>query len=1519
MNKLFFYLIFVIILFIPPVLSWDNTSGGDHLGLDWTPDNMTNISGVHYNIGAFLIPLGFTIYVDGYQKTASGGNVTIQALSINISGTLDANGRGYGGGGGGANSAVNCSGGFGGINGNGGNAQNASWATCNSLTYGGGGGGGGPNGLQGIGATGTSNSNGANGTLFKGGSGGLGGYGASYPAGTGGTGYGGGGGGGSGYSAAGGAGGGGGSGGRNASWYTGGRGAGLFNGIGGSGSTSSTQTNGTNGGYLGNNTNNDTSADSLVYMGSGGGGSGSSSSGASGGGGGGGGAGGGAITLNATIIQIAGLINTTGSGGGTAGAGTSSTAGAIGFGGGGAGGGVAIIGCNINLTGTFDLRGRQINSLSTTNGGSLKIIFSTLGNSSATFAGRVYVNSTLTNFLACSATLSINYPSSGYYNLPVNYINYTSSNFSAFEKCWYSTNYGVSNSTPAVPGNLFTGLSSNENQNNWTVYCNDTNSTIYSSTTTFIVDTIFPQLTLVNQALAFKTALNYQITASDANGIASFSVNDTTNFNINNSGYLKNNTYLNTGSYWLNITVNDSVNNLASGLLLVNVTPSASINIDLIKPSGNINVTQNKTFIVSVNVSCSSGDCGSVNVTLDPSSGTQYNFTACSATGTTGPTTANCNVSYYTTSLKWLVNVTSGYQNFTVPATGAYTIETWGANGGSSSTVYGGYGAYAKATFQLTQGTNLIILVGQVGTNYTGTWGAGGGGGTFVTNGTNYSSSSLLISAGGGGGYGPTSTDSSNASLNASGRSGTNSNSGTGGQNGSGGSSGSYGGNGGGFLTSGSGSGSSSYNGLGFRQGGTGGTAGAGGNGGFGGGGGGYGGAGGAGGYSGGGGGGWSNGGFGGGAGSNTTTGTNSLINLSTRRGDGLVVITYSSGKGTVNTTTGATPFYANNTNPYSLSLSQGQSQVITWTVNATGTGNYTFFVYANLTSDLSIGNQTNYWNVSIVSFAVDNEPPIVSISNPISNSGQETNVTFSYSVSDESNLTNCSLFINSVLILANTSIIKNVLQTFSKNNLATGLYNWKINCTDVFNNTGTSGFNYFSVVKKSQFARQTTNLSGLDVNNISYFTLDSSYGTINFSDSVNLSSGADIDTYVNISFNYIWIDSPNLPSLNKSAKLKLYNLTYSNPEILKDGSPCSSCVKEDYYLGVLTFNVTSFSLYSARESGTTTPVSGGSSSVQGSSGITKLECKKDTDCKQGYSCFRNTCVKLFDAEILEVQPLVGTLNFSLKYLIKGMADIKGDVIIKFWLQNETDIVELGQDVIYLGSFEEKNKITMLNLPYRIPNEAYNLYLQVEFENYKAQSFRKVNINLPSSMNFEDESSKLARNIFWFIVKIILITLLALSLLIFLARHTIKTHREQEFTEEEIQRRVNAILHPQIKQEVQKKIEEVKEETTKLSSYYEPTAEKIIENKQEEEVSGKLVYNPQGNVVGKIVKRVYVRNQPYGYVIVPHYRFNISKKILIKEAYIQETGDIFIVDEKIERYLKKLAIEGKQDTLDDFR
>jgi hypothetical protein len=276
-----------------------------------------------------------------------------------------------------------------------------------------------------------------------------------------------------------------------------------------------------------------------------------------------------------------------------------------------------------------------------------------------------------------------------------------------------------------------------------------------------------------------------------------------------------------------------------------------------------------------------------------PAGSTQYVFTNAGKEGRYGPTWGEVNASYVGTNLEGNINmVTQGIQEWTVPATGTYIVEAVGARGGNGASYTGGNGAYAKGVFNLVQGQDLRILVGQYGT--TGTYsgslrGGGGGGGTFVTETNN---TAILVSGGGGGGgvHG-SGLDGNTMGNGLSGGSGG----GVGGVNGGGG--GSYGSSQAGSGLTGNGNGKS------FTNGGLGGDGH--GDGGFGGGGStAYGdGGGGGGGYSGGGGGGNNNPSLGGGGGGSFNADGNGTILSSFNYGPGKVIITYLPNGGNMNAT----------------------------------------------------------------------------------------------------------------------------------------------------------------------------------------------------------------------------------------------------------------------------------------------------------------------------------------------------------------------------------------------------------------------------------------------------------------------------------------------------------------------------------------------------------------------------------------------------------------------------------------
>ena len=165
---------------------------------------------------------------------------------------------------------------------------------------------------------------------------------------------------------------------------------------------------------------------------------------------------------------------------------------------------------------------------------------------------------------------------------------------------------------------------------------------------------------------------------------------------------------------------------------------------------------------------------------------TTYNFTKAGASGYQGPTQAQVNSAYSGTTLNNAITInTRGVQEWTVPATGIYTIEAWGAAGTNSSDQPAGYGARMKGDFSLTQGTVLKIIVGQM-PQLSGYDGAGGGGTFVVKSSNNYTDNDVLVIAGGGGGTTDNSTNVTSSHASAGTTGGTSQTNSPGGANGQG-------------------------------------------------------------------------------------------------------------------------------------------------------------------------------------------------------------------------------------------------------------------------------------------------------------------------------------------------------------------------------------------------------------------------------------------------------------------------------------------------------------------------------------------------------------------------------------------------------------------------------------------------------------------------------------------------------------------------------------------------------------
>jgi hypothetical protein len=123
--------------------------------------------------------------------------------------------------------------------------------------------------------------------------------------------------------------------------------------------------------------------------------------------------------------------------------------------------------------------------------------------------------------------------------------------------------------------------------------------------------------------------------------------------------------------------------------------------------------------------------------------------------------------------------------------------------------------------------------------------------------------------------------------------------------------------------------------------------------------------------------------------------------------------------------------------------------------------------------------------------------------------------------------------------------------------------------------------------------------------------------------------------------------------------------------------------------------------------------------------------CSSNSQCNTGSGevCLNGACVKLFDIKIENFgsDAKVGGM-FDFGYYVKGMANISGDVDIRFWLETNGSTVTSGKDTIYVGNLEGVRRSSSLLLPRTIKSGIYEFHVQLEYGEYRAGSYRTVEI-----------------------------------------------------------------------------------------------------------------------------------------------------------------------------------------------
>lgn len=202
------------------------------------------------------------------------------------------------------------------------------------------------------------------------------------------------------------------------------------------------------------------------------------------------------------------------------------------------------------------------------------------------------------------------------------------------------------------------------------------------------------------------------------------------------------------------------------------------------------------------------------------------------------------------------------------------------------------------------------------------------------------------------------------------------------------------------------------------------------------------------------------------------------------------------------------------------------------------------------------------------------------------------------------------------------------------------------------------------------------------EIQNLSGIILeDVSKGKISFNKPINLTDDqhpedgvVNISAFIGILYNRIELNSTALPNFNVSATLTLVNLTFVNPRIVRDGVVCPSniCVNQSYSGGVLVFNVSHFTVYSAEESSG----SSGSGNTGGGGGGIATSSKK---------------IKNFSFDIDKIKVLLEAGEVRTKYMIiNNTGDVDLSVLLSYYLPSIANSIKIDPESFDLKPGETK-------------------------------------------------------------------------------------------------------------------------------------------------------------------------------------------------------------------------------------
>jgi hypothetical protein len=179
--------------------------------------------------------------------------------------------------------------------------------------------------------------------------------------------------------------------------------------------------------------------------------------------------------------------------------------------------------------------------------------------------------------------VDLRYPLNTSYNISILNLRYNIINHTRMDKCWYSKNYGVTNSSKNNAFVNFTGVTASLGSNTWIVYCNDSNNYVTSDRVSFFVHNVPPNILIISPTNKTYNRATYdmKVSTDEPTQWCIFSYNNFVNsYNItkvNSTFYQNLSLTLNAqGPYTLKVRCIDSYNNTN--------TTRVSFKLDILTP-----------------------------------------------------------------------------------------------------------------------------------------------------------------------------------------------------------------------------------------------------------------------------------------------------------------------------------------------------------------------------------------------------------------------------------------------------------------------------------------------------------------------------------------------------------------------------------------------------------------------------------------------------------------------------------------------------------------------------------------------------------------------------------------------------------------------------------------------------------------------------------------------------------------------------------------------------------------------